>query len=258
MTATEIVKMLRVKHSEDVFVPECKNGPSQMMNHVRLDAWTMAKSWANPRMIGYEVKVSRGDFLQDTKWPAYLRLCNELYFVCPAKLIQPSEVPESAGLIWAGSRLLNKKKAPYREIDPPFDLLKYVLMSRVVIAEYDAHAGRNAGDKLERTERKRQWLEGLKKRQVVGWEIRGHLGQEIERLRSENAMLKQENERLAPVTKKLEELGYPRYATESSVVYASEKLKQEVPPELVRYTREMVIRLGTLADRFEMIHSKQI
>jgi len=58
--AEVIIKALQIKHSDCVFVPECKDGPTQSVsNFLRMDAWVMVKSWSHPRMIGYEVKVSR-------------------------------------------------------------------------------------------------------------------------------------------------------------------------------------------------------
>lgn len=64
ITAKAILELLRAKHAEDVFVPECKTGPSQGHDHSRFDAWVMKKSWANAATIGYEIKVSRSDFLR--------------------------------------------------------------------------------------------------------------------------------------------------------------------------------------------------
>jgi hypothetical protein len=54
ITAPQILELLRVKHEGDVFVPECKTGPSQGHDHSRFDAWVMRKSWANAETIGYE------------------------------------------------------------------------------------------------------------------------------------------------------------------------------------------------------------
>lgn len=55
--------------------------------------------------VGYEIKVSRSDFLSEMKKPEkYLeamRYVNEFYYVVPEGLVQPSEVPEGAGLIEA-------------------------------------------------------------------------------------------------------------------------------------------------------------
>jgi hypothetical protein len=134
ITANDIIELLANKHSGDVFVPECKTGSSMMHRSCRrLDAWVMKRTWSPITMIGYEVKVSRGDFLRDDKWRLYLDLCHQFYFVCPSKLIDSSELSAEAGLMWVsatGTRLYTKKKAPYRDVEPPADLMTYVLMSR--------------------------------------------------------------------------------------------------------------------------------
>lgn len=121
MKASDIIEKLRVKHAKDVFLMECKTGPSYSGPCPRLDAWAMNKSWAHHCCTGYEVKVSRSDFMNDEKTNEYLPFCHELYFVCPWSLIDPSEVPEYAGLMWASpnsSMVVRKKKAPKRlEVD---------------------------------------------------------------------------------------------------------------------------------------------
>ena len=61
MKASDIIKLLEQRHSKDLFVPECKDGPTGSHGmHVRLDAWVMPKSWANPALRGYEVKITHG------------------------------------------------------------------------------------------------------------------------------------------------------------------------------------------------------
>jgi hypothetical protein len=78
LDSADVKRLLAKKHESDIFVEECKTGPAGSRS---LDGWAMEKSWANPRIIGYEVKVSRSDFLRDTKWHEYLDTCNEFYFV---------------------------------------------------------------------------------------------------------------------------------------------------------------------------------
>jgi hypothetical protein len=138
----KIRRLVQSKHYKDVVVTECKSGPTQGYSHDRLDAWVLLRTWRPVTMIGYEIKVSRNDFLRDEKWTNYSPLCNQLYFVCPPKLIDPSELPPEVGLMWASknyARLYTKKKAPRREIDYPSDLVTYVLMSRVSITKETKH-----------------------------------------------------------------------------------------------------------------------
>lgn len=145
LVAKDLLELLRVRHADALFIPECKNGPTHYGSHRRLDAWVMAKSWANPTLWGYEIKVSRSDFLQDNKWPDYLSMCNELYFVCPSGLIAPEEIPDGVGLLWAaktGTRLYCKRKAPHRDIQFPEDVFRYVLMCRAKVTDEHGMSGR--------------------------------------------------------------------------------------------------------------------
>ena len=97
-------------------------------HEVRDDYYGIIDAWGiRPREIytmGIEVKVSRADWLaakhKDRKteeirtnglaWSG----TNEIYYACPAGLIQVHEVSESVGLLWYNSngRFVNKKK-PY-------------------------------------------------------------------------------------------------------------------------------------------------
>jgi hypothetical protein len=121
-----------------VLIEECKMGSSWNGSR-RLDAWALLKTWSPWTTIGYEIKTDRSDFLRDRKWTDYLPVCHELYFVSPAKLIAPEELPESVGLLWTtgGSRLVTKRKAVRRDPDPQAlcSLMSYALMSRVRIVE---------------------------------------------------------------------------------------------------------------------------
>lgn len=67
-----ITDLLIARHAGDVFVPECKNGSTWETYYsdqrlLKLDGWAMKKSWKNPCMTGYEIKVDRSDFLNDEK-----------------------------------------------------------------------------------------------------------------------------------------------------------------------------------------------
>ena len=207
MKASDIQRLLDDRHAEDVYVSECKDGGTWNRDHCRLDGWAMEKSWSRPRMIGYEIKVSRGDFMQDTKWPAYLPLCNELYFVCPAKLIQPSEVPDKVGLIWAGARLLTKKKAAYREVTAPAELFKYVLMCRARIGP-EVESGDSRAHKLRVWQ---SWLAEKREARRLGYEVKREIREMIDATKRENAELKRENERLTKVKEELKKLDMPEW-----------------------------------------------
>ena len=120
--AHQLLDLLAVKHGKDVFVPECKDGPTWGGEHLRLDAWAMARSWTRPLTWGYEIKITRRDFMQDKKWQSYLGFCSEFYFVTTANVIKPEELPAEAGLMVASknlTRLYTKKKAQRRQVEVP-------------------------------------------------------------------------------------------------------------------------------------------
>ena len=141
MTAKTILQVLKHRHWKDVFISECKTGPTWFNRNLhKLDAWVMKRSWAQFGTIGYEIKVSRSDFKQDNKWREYLAYCHQLFFVCPRGLIHPGEIEGDAGLCWVsenGQRVYIKKRAPKRDIEIPVELLIHIIMSRSIIMRPD-------------------------------------------------------------------------------------------------------------------------
>ncbi len=133
-----IQKLLENKH--DLYVRECKNGPTWGARHRRLDGWGLQRSWKNLAADGYEIKVSRPDLMSDDKWHDYLPMCNRLWFVCPSGIIQPEEMPAELGLMWASKnykRLYKKKMAAYRSDAVDIDTLWYILICRAAIHKED-------------------------------------------------------------------------------------------------------------------------
>lgn len=137
VTSTDIKLALAEKHDKDFFLTECKSGSTWLTpvgDMKILDGLAIRKSWASPCFTGYEVKVSRGDFLRDAKFYTYEELVNCLYIVCPKDLIDRTELPESVGLIYYNpetKKLQTKKKAIFRKIEYSPDLLLYIIYSRL-------------------------------------------------------------------------------------------------------------------------------
>lgn len=135
MTSYEIKGRLADKHVKDFFMTEVKNGPTQLVEQgglAILDALAIRKSWVNPLFIGYEVKVSRQDFMRDTKWHKYLPLVHQFYFVCPPGIIQPEELEPDVGLMYATAKTFSvKKRAPYRNIEIDSLMLMYIIMNKI-------------------------------------------------------------------------------------------------------------------------------
>ncbi len=135
VTAADINKALALRHSKEFFITECKNGQTWYGNQLyKFDAVAIYKSWAHPKIIGYEVKVSRGDYMGDNKFIGYMQYFHEFYLVTPTELIDRLEVPTDAGLIYFNPKtgsLTTKKKAIYRSIEVSADMLMYIIMNRL-------------------------------------------------------------------------------------------------------------------------------
>lgn len=137
ISADVLLDALALRHSGDVFVPECKNGPTHGASHRRFDAWVLLKTWSPVTSIGYEIKVSRSDWRRDTKIEEYLPLCHRFFIVAPKGIVPMEELPEGVGLlemVGQHQRLVMRRKAVRRDIDLPEDLMVYVLMFRAQIA----------------------------------------------------------------------------------------------------------------------------
>lgn len=198
---------INARHAKDLVVPECKNGPTHTANHLRLDYWVLRRSWVRPAMIGYEVKSSRADWLKDDKWPGYLPLCNELWFIAATPdAVRADELPQDVGLLrLAGSRLITVRRAVYREIEPPVDLLTYVLMCRTRIDR----EGRD--DATPNVDRWRAWLAEREDRREVGWQVAKKLREKYERdvvaVQRENRELRERSEHATRLRAELEAAG---------------------------------------------------
>jgi hypothetical protein len=201
-----IIERLALRHSDAVFVAECKTG-SSWAGCRRLDAWAMPKTWSPLTFIGYEVKVDRGDFLRDRKWQEYLPVCHELYFACPAKLIAPEELPQDVGLLWTSgdARLVTKRKAVRRQPEPGalVDLMSYVLMSRARIVG-DMH---EAANHETREQFWRRWLEDGAEAKKLGHAVGKRIGGRLLEAEDGRRRAERDTERLTAVREKLVALG---------------------------------------------------
>jgi hypothetical protein len=93
MTVAEIYEVLRrLGGFYGVYVPEFTYGGR------RIDAAIIDTSTRWIR--GFEIKISRADFLRDVKYHEYTEFCSSLSLVCPAGLIKKDEVPDPFGLLY--------------------------------------------------------------------------------------------------------------------------------------------------------------
>lgn len=201
MHASEIVNtLIATRHADDLCVAECKTGPTVGTRHRRFDLWAIKKTWVKPRTFGYEVKVSKADYNSDDKWHDYLDYCNEFYFVTPWNLVRPEEVPGNAGLIWVTAnarRSVMKKKAAYRDIEPPIQLLFYILFSRVSVSAKENLSGQDVMSYWRYVLAEKDENKTLG--HAVSRKIKAALNQKVNSVRGENEVLKRENESLRVV-----------------------------------------------------------
>jgi hypothetical protein len=132
MNSCQIRNALHKKHEGQVFFHEVKNGPSWNSSLRIMDAMAILPSWSPITIVGYEIKVSRSDFLNDTKWTEYLKCCHQFVWVCPKGLIKKEEVDPVAGLMYCNDngKLLTQKRPVYRNIELPAKMLLYLLLWR--------------------------------------------------------------------------------------------------------------------------------
>ncbi len=258
INADLILSLLAEKHHRDIFVSECKTGPTQGASSCpRLDAWVMKPSWANPVTIGYEIKVSRQDFLNDNKWKTYLDFCTDFYFVAPSGVIDPKELPPEAGLMTPSTnikRLYTKKKAVSRDVELDPYLCKYILMSRVKIQP-----------EFIKRDNRAFWEDWLKERKInhkIGYEVskglKKAIDEEILNVEKENNKLKRDNERLQNVQKVLDDLGISytglySYRLKDEIEQAERKVRTGVPKNLLRSIEDTISDLNKTKEIIEKL-----
>lgn len=198
VTSKEIKAALAKMHGDrEFFMTECKNGPT-CTGLLQFDAVAIYKSWSHPQIRGYEIKVSRSDFLRDAKYSQYIPYFHEFYFVTPAGMVQRQEVEENIGLIWynptTGS-LTTKKKAVYRDIEIDSAMLLYIIMNRLDSDRLPFHS--------TQAEYWKDWLNNKISNRELGWQVKSKLLDQIRELEQENRRLKGAKEELDEYNKLL-------------------------------------------------------
>lgn len=251
----EITQLLATKHHDDIFVSQCKNGPTHgATNLLRMDAWVMKRSWSNWSTIGYEIKSSRSDWIRDKKHLEYSRLVHEFYLVCPPGCISEKELEPEIGLMWttkSGSKLLTKRKAAVKDIEIPTDLLIYVLMHRANILPHSRMVF--DGNPRERWE---AWLRAKEDDKEFGRNLRGTIAKRhqdlVWRTQRENEQLRKENEKLSLVKELIEARGISLYLSGAKEI--ATKLQEVVNDRTIRSIEQTSSDLETLAKKLREIN----
>jgi len=196
MSADDLKKALARRHKEDMFFTEVKDGPTQSVaHHSKIDALAMKISWTSFAITGYEIKVSRSDFMRDDKWQAYLPMCNYMYFVVAPGVCDVQEISDNCGLIVATEKggLRTVRKAPWRDIEHPTSMYMY-LMFTYIGAYRDVDGQRPRGARLLnelRVEDFKDYLEGKLQFKAIGHSLSMKLRDE--RWELERKLLRLEN-----------------------------------------------------------------
>lgn len=181
ITSTDIKLALRDMHlgRNTYFLTECKTCSTYFPDPQGLlifDGLAITKSYTKPCIVGYEIKVSRSDFLGDNKWHLYLQYCNEFFFVVPKGLIRKDELPEGVGLIYydpEAKKVLNTvKKALYREIDDPVGVYKYIIYSRLEEERIPFYE--------DRADYARDYLEDKAYKKIIGDKLGSKLAKDLQ------------------------------------------------------------------------------
>lgn len=249
ITTQTLLDLLLARHSKDLAIPECKSGPTHYASTFqKIDLWVMKKSWASPQTYGYEIKVSRNDFLRDDKWQNYLEFCSDLYFVAPPGVIEKEEVPADAGLLVSsnnGTRLYTKKKAPHRNVEIPDSIYRYVLMWRTQVV-------RESLLKQDKKEYWKNWLKEKDEKKQLGYMVSGKIrrlvDERIEKVESENRWILAENKKFDKAREILSKLGIldvrqVEYNTERLLKEAIALASTGIPEGLVRYLGDAVSKI---------------
>lgn len=223
VSARDIKRALSNYHSDpydSTIFFEVKNGSTYFNSELLImDGLAIKHSWVNPCLTGYEIKVSRSDFLQDDKWHGYLDYCHKFYFVCPKGMIKRKEIESmdnDVGLMYYSPDYKNcglyTMKAPaYRNAGfPPKELLYYIIMSKLESDRYPFHS--------DKKEFFKEWLADKKDNIKLSFRIEEKLGdtireqqREINRYHEEKEQLKKNKKKMNKFFDYLNNLGLKSY-----------------------------------------------
>lgn len=238
VTSTDIKLALRDMHlsRRSYFITECKTCSTYFPDPQGLlifDGLAITKSYTKPNIVGYEIKVSRNDFLQDNKWHLYLQYCNEFFFVVPKGLIKKDELPENVGLIYYDpdtQALRTVKKALYRQIEEPVGLYKYIIFSQLEEDRIPFYE--------DKAEYARDYLQDKLNKSCIGKALGSKMAKDLEEAykRLEAVRYKEENierwEKVEKLLRKHNILGWSWYKDDSWLDALEKALKSSYPKEL--------------------------
>lgn len=124
--SAEVRALLRERYAAPAwaFLEEVRNGTGYGRTVRTADALAMSLyPSAGLHLHGFEIKVSRADWLRELKAPdkadEISRYCNFWWIVAPPDVVQVAELPPKWGLMLAGKKLRVEVAAPALEPQPP-------------------------------------------------------------------------------------------------------------------------------------------
>lgn len=162
-----------------------------------VDVATVKPSWSNPNPTGYEVKVSRSDFMSDVrsgKYRRYLPFFRRFYFACPAGMVKKKEVPEGMGLIVRSDKGWSGVVGPsVTEIDDgDWPQLLLAMLMRQKEAPWRAQTN---DDPEARRRRVRKYRDHLEASRIIDHSVK----KQIREARRNNRQMKRAREKLCEV-----------------------------------------------------------
>ncbi len=128
MTSTEVYRALERRYhftftGESVLLREVRLAPGHQYGRKAkmLDALAV-RCWEKRHLIGFEIKISRSDFLKEMRDPKKrepgVDYTNRFYFVTPFDMVDVKEIPPECGLIYVSNDTIRiKKNAPWTACD---------------------------------------------------------------------------------------------------------------------------------------------
>ncbi len=258
ITADMIATLLHARHSDDIRVDQCKTGASWTGPRVGImDFWAMKRSWTSPDIFGYEIKVSRADFIRDDKWMQYLDYCNLFYFAAPQGIIEPGELPDNVGLVVASvncKKMYLKKKAAFRDVPIPKSLWRYLLMWRTkTTSEHEAQ-------RQTRKEFFETWMKDKQANKIFGWQVSRALAatikERIEKVDKQNTKLEgriNQLEKVEAFCRDLDINPYNEYDVERKI---REKLRV-IPDHFIIQLTRMIEGLQQIKDTCKRVEERE-
>lgn len=208
ITAASVCALLAERHRDDLLAFELSTAPMGSSSRARFDAWATERSHSRPTVHGYEIKVTRADWLSDKKLTGYARYCNCMWLVtAPGVVLDEQELPGGFGwqvVASTGTRLVTKRKAAHMPMTDA-DARAIYRMLLVNRAQIVSDPGRGPTGDID------DWLSGRELDKRAGRALSKRMavkhGTDVEAVRAENKALVAKIAEYAEVEKVLVGLG---------------------------------------------------